>query len=415
MVFTVSLSAGCVQDKNSDEVYQEEGERSENIPEESGQDFEGIREYSLKSITEIVANNGGRVDWCPENNLIAYESMTPDNKSDIWIMDSDGSNRRCLTCGEFPDRYVGQSSWSPDGQYILFQVEKEDHGILDGKIPGRVLEPGWGIHNDLWVMKVDVNKSQPLIEKWRLVEVPIGKGVVHSHFSSDGSKILWSEIISFDDSDPYTWENAKKAFERTGNLAHVTKKWALQDWRLKVADFSAVNGIPFLTNISTLPRLPDTKILHEAHGFSPNGASVLFTSNDKRDALSWFAFDIYSYNLDTGVLKQLTETTDIWEEHAHYSPDGKKIIWSSNKGFDIGSYQREYWLMDSDGGNKKQLTHFHAYGYPEYTGAYSAMMCADNAWSADGTSVVAFIKELNGRTRVIKCKIFRLDLTIEPQ
>ena len=361
-------------------------------------------DYLLKSVTEILSEDGGRVDWCVANNHIFYDS-----KYDMWMMEPDGSNRTCLTNGEFPGRYVGQPACSPNGQYILFQVEKEDHGNLAGKIPEKAREPGWGVHNELWVMKIDINNPQPLIEKWCLVNVSTGKGVLHSHFSKDGSKILWSEIITFDDSDPYTWEESKSLYEQTGELAYVTMKWALQDWRMKIADFIVNDGVPTLANITTLPRLPDAKILHEAHGFSPDGTNVLFASNDKRDASSWFAFDIYTYNLITGDLEQLTDTKDVWEEHAHYSPDGKKIIWSSHRGFDIGNYRREYWLMDEDGENKSQLTHFHTSGYPEYAGKYIAICCADNAWNKDGTSVAAFGWELNGITQEIKGKIYRLD------
>jgi Tol biopolymer transport system component len=80
-------------------------------------------DYLLKSVTEILSEDGGRVDWCAANDHIFYDS-----KYDMWVMEPDGSNRACLTSGEFPGRYVGQPACSPDGQYILFQVEKEDHG-----------------------------------------------------------------------------------------------------------------------------------------------------------------------------------------------------------------------------------------------------------------------------------------------
>jgi Tol biopolymer transport system component len=377
VIIPVLISA-CVHDEN--------GTNNGNDP----------KEYRVKSITTIVENSGGRVDWCVANNYIAYDSLY-----DIWVMEPDGSDLRSLTCNEFPGRYVGNPAWSPDGQFILLQVEKEDHGSLSGKIPENALEPGWGVHNELWIVKIDLNEPQPLIEKWCLVKVPVGKGVVHPHFSKDGTKILWSEIITFDDNDPYTWEEAKNSYEH------------LQDWRLKIADFTVNDEVPTLANITTLPRLPNTKILHEAHGFSTDGTRVLFASNDKRDASNWPAFDIYTYNLKTGDLKKLTNTIDAWEEHAHYSPDGKKIIWSSNRGFDIGSYQREFWLMDEDGENKKQLTHFHTPGYSEYAGSYYAIMCADNAWNMDGTSVAAFAKEMNGLTIEIRNKIYRLDFEIK--
>lgn len=300
-------------------------------------------------ITEILSEGAGAVDWSAENNYIAYDTKTT-GKADIWIMKPDGTERKCLTCGDFPGRHAGVPAWSSDGNYILFSAEKESHGFLDGKVPSPALEPGWGINHDLWVMKVDLNKESPVIGKWKIVEVDIGEGILHPHFSKDGEKIVWSEIMTFNDNDPYTWEQAMIAYEN-GNLSKVTMKWGLQDWRLRIANFSKDQGVPQLDNIETLPRLPDIKIFHEAHGFSPDGSKIIFSSNDKRDDYHWFGFDIYTYDLNTKKLEQLTDSSEIWDEHAHYSSNGR-IIWTPNTGFEIGSYRREYWIMDEDGSNK---------------------------------------------------------------
>ncbi len=53
----------------------------------------------------------------PSGNQIAYVRWGPSmGDSQIWVMDTDGSNRQQLTSGE-TDYYP---AWSPDGRYITF-------------------------------------------------------------------------------------------------------------------------------------------------------------------------------------------------------------------------------------------------------------------------------------------------------
>jgi len=52
--------------------------------------------------------SGNYPSWSPDGAKITYVST-----NGIWIMDSDGSNKRWLTSGNFP-------SWSPDGAKIAF-------------------------------------------------------------------------------------------------------------------------------------------------------------------------------------------------------------------------------------------------------------------------------------------------------
>jgi Tol biopolymer transport system component len=58
-------------------------------------------------------------NWSPDGEKIAYQktdhSFTPD-KSDIWIMDSDGQNQQWITSSEDSQFPV----WSPDGSNIFF-------------------------------------------------------------------------------------------------------------------------------------------------------------------------------------------------------------------------------------------------------------------------------------------------------
>ncbi|MCD6099953.1 MAG: PD40 domain-containing protein, partial [Candidatus Marinimicrobia bacterium] len=53
--------------------------------------------------------------WSPDGKWIAYDSKVdnPGGGYSIWIMDSDGSNKRMSAPGRMAD-------WSPDGKYLIF-------------------------------------------------------------------------------------------------------------------------------------------------------------------------------------------------------------------------------------------------------------------------------------------------------
>ena len=86
--------------------------------------------------------------FSPDGNSIIYthESQRQDPSSrDIWIMNSDGTNKRALT----DNQWAGFAHWSPDGNRIIYSVWEPD---IDGT-------NNW----NLWVMDADgTNKVRVL-------------------------------------------------------------------------------------------------------------------------------------------------------------------------------------------------------------------------------------------------------------
>jgi Tol biopolymer transport system component len=84
--------------------------------------------------------------------------------------------------------------------------------------------------------------------------------------------------------------------------------------------------------------------------FSPDGLHIVYRTVNPQSEV-WVA------NVDGTGAKQLTTTTVASNTTirgsgaASYSPDGKRIIYTSSQ-----SGTNELWTMDADGGNKKQLT-----------------------------------------------------------
>ncbi|MBU7045203.1 MAG: hypothetical protein HXS54_02095, partial [Theionarchaea archaeon] len=57
---------------------------------------------------------------------------------------------------------------------------------------------------------------------------------------------------------------------------------------------------------------------------------------------------------------------------------------------DMNPLKTDYWIMDSNGSNKTQLTFFNVPGHPHFMGM--PIVAADFSWGPGGDKIVAYIK-----------------------
>jgi Tol biopolymer transport system component len=314
-------------------------------------------------ITTVI-ENGGRLDWSPRNNLIAYDRRLGDGYFEIYTATPQGRAERCLTCdkSELPKKSKGNPAWHPSGEYIVFQAQSNFAGlgiIGLGKITDYFANPGAGINNDVWVMDKDGRRF------WQLTKLKPRTGVLHPHFSPNGDKLLWAE--------------------RIGSQG----RWG--EWALKLADFDVSGKEVRMSNVRTF-QPGSQKRMYESHGFTPDGSKLLFSGNLERGQ-DEEGSDIYLFDFTTKELKNLTQSRVDWDEHAHFSPDGRTIVWMSSKDLPApipGKFLKtDYWLMNADGSNKRRLTYFNTQGHPEYMP--SGVIAADVAWSGDGSGLLGYL------------------------
>ena len=202
-------------------------------------------------------------------------------------------------------------------------------------------------------------------------------GILLPQFSSDGKKVFWSERIG----------DAKPA-----ETSHLAK------WRLATLDFvDDMNG-PRLLNKHSFS--PGNGTFFESHTFHPLYNNLLLFSSDidKSKPYPGNIIDIFKYNFATGKSINLTSSDDEWDEHAIFSPSGNKIVWSSSSFYQDynpsdtipifhipKNLKLEVYLMDADGKNKVQLTHFNTPGYKGYHKQSTTGL--PHAWSPDGTKL----------------------------
>jgi Tol biopolymer transport system component len=85
-------------------------------------------------------------------------------------------------------------------------------------------------------------------------------------------------------------------------------------------------------------------------------------SPDEKKIVFMYDGEIWTVNANGTDLTQITNTYNIFENLPSFSPDGKKIVYSSNEGTDgQPSWDINIWAMNLDGSQKTQLTELNSW------------------------------------------------------
>ena len=80
--------------------------------------------------------------------------------------------------------------------------------------------------------------------------------------------------------------------------------------------------------------------------WSPTGRQIAYVSTESRGD------EIYTADLETGVIRRLTDNAWEWDKHPSFSPDGTQIVFYSNR--ETG--RKQLWIMNADGTNQRNLS-----------------------------------------------------------
>ncbi len=195
------------------------------------------RSSNAVQLTADVKADSAFPAWSPDGTQIAFQSKREGGNFQVFIMDTNGNNKRRLSNGK---GYAGQPAWSPDGKSIAFLAgDKPDAGSpkelylipAEGDAPKKITSLGKDLRRPQWspdgkhivylesqgdrnssIYSMNPDGSSPLV----LVDQGFNSS---PSFSPKGDKLAYYAVISTSGSDIFIIQATGGA---TSNLTHLS-------------------------------------------------------------------------------------------------------------------------------------------------------------------------------------------------
>lgn len=299
------------------------------VPFAGGSSSAERKPFQMKDVFGLVYASDPQIS--PDGQRIVYartfmDIMKDRRRSNLWIINRDGSDHRPLTSGNQND---GSAHWSPDGTRLVYVSASDEKG-------------------QIYVRWMDTGQTAKLTQLTELFGdlswSPDGKTIAFSMFVPEETKPLPSLPNRPEGAD---WAAPAKLIDRLIYRADGAGYLKSGYWHLFL--LSAEGGTP---RQITFGRFDDQGRIT----WTPDGKSLLFASNREAD---WeydpLNSEIQEVSIDSGEIRVLTKRRGPDTSPA-VSPDGRQIAYT---GFDdrLQFYQVTHlYLMNRDGSSPRILT-----------------------------------------------------------
>jgi dipeptidyl aminopeptidase/acylaminoacyl peptidase len=265
-------------------------------------------ERSLSIEKLYMTRQVGDTAWSPDGKTIVFVSNIS-GRNNLWLVPAAGGWPVQLTIS---DQRQSSPVWSPDGKWIAYQSDYDG----DEQWDIFMVSPKTGQVVNLTNTRV-IAEEHPTWSPDSRYLAYIVKPKTSSVFEIDVFDKLMRETKHLTADTPADKMNVAPIWSRDGKWIAYTQNQAKgTDSNIFVADVAA--------GTSTLLTPHEGEKLYEANDFSPDGKSLLITSNAANGYENVGLLDIASKKISW-------LTQDKWEiDGGPFSPDGKQVIWTAN-------------------------------------------------------------------------------------
>ena len=255
-------------------------------------------------------------------SYIAYVRRGSKGGKDIWVMDFDGKNRRCVVRNGHINL---MPTWSPDGRFLVFTSYLERRPYLY-RLDLRTEQLRR-------ISSVRANTTGGAVS-------PNGKQVAFSLTSPSGSELYMSDI------------EGKEVQRLTKDWGiHVSPTWSADGRRIAFVSERYATPQIFVMNAdgSGQRRLTFKGEYNQEPRWSPTEPEILFTARDE-----YLKFDLFVVRLERDATGKMTHQYRRLTQNqgknfeASWSPDGRFILFVSTR-----SGQRKLYIMNADGSEQR--------------------------------------------------------------
>jgi dipeptidyl aminopeptidase/acylaminoacyl peptidase len=281
----------------------------------------------------------GEFDVSPDGKWLAYAVTTPnadENKSTsaIWIQPLDGSQAaRPITAGTKKDK---EPRFAPDGKRIAFISDR------DGAPQ---------------IFVLDLAGGEPrVLSSWPA-------GLDGPHWSPDGKWILASGETFADCKDVACVKARVERQDKAKIKARVVERLLFRHWdawrdgkRSHLFAVDTASGEARDLTPGDLDAPPFTIGGGPAYDIAPDGKSIVFAATHERNEALSTNDDVYELAVSGGPMRCLSCANPGRDTMPRYSPDGKFIVWTTQKTNGHESDKIDLLLHERRSGAQKILT-----------------------------------------------------------
>jgi dipeptidyl aminopeptidase/acylaminoacyl peptidase len=313
----------------------------------------------------------------PDGGSVVFILRTTDleanrGRTDLWLMDVDGSDLRRLTSDPAGD---SNPRWCLDGHLFFLSTRSGSSQIW-------TIDPAGGEATQVSDLPLDVNGLEIAPARGAfLITLDVYPGLTITETAARDAELaadpatgrIYDELL-FRHWD--TWEDGKRS--------HVF----------------VMEG-PGAAPIDLMKDLDADTPTHpwggsEEFAISPDGSQLIFTAKLAAGSeAAWITdYDLYAVPTDgSGAWRCLTEANPAWDTTPAFSPDGKTLAWlaMARAGFEADRYR--FVLRDGLDGAQRTLDLV----YPDETGRDLLLSPYGYKWAPDGRSLVCYADYLGQR------------------